>query len=124
MRFDAPITNERINADSMPECSATATPNNATNTVPSGVNPVKLVTKLATIQRNPSAENKDTTSIMPSASRPLAPTGLGSSTLIPMNSAKPLNNTINTQNKANKVIGCGNKLPNHSTVDKKRANQP
>lgn len=25
---------------------------------------------------------------------------------------------------ANKVIGCGRRLPNHSTVDKKRENQP
>jgi len=69
--------------DNRPECSATATPNKATNTVPKGANPVKLVTKPATIRRNPSPENNEITSITPSASRPGDPTGLGSGTLIP-----------------------------------------
>ncbi len=37
----------RIAADSRPECSAIETPSMATNTVPKGAKPVKLVTRLA-----------------------------------------------------------------------------
>ena len=95
----------RMAAESKPECSATLTPSSATNTVPKGANPVKLVTSPAIMRCKPSALNKLTTSITPSASRPGAPTGRGSIALNPNQSAIPLNTTIATANIANSVIG-------------------
>ena len=114
------MTRPRSAADIMPEYSAIPTPNNATSTVPSGTKPVKLVTRFSTIRANPSPFNRLTTSIIPSALRPLVPSGLGSITDTPKYdmTAESTNNSTDIQ--TNKITGCGNKLPSHSTPFKNR----
>ncbi len=70
------MTSPRIAAEIKPERSATPTPKRATNTVPKGVKPVKLVTRLVTIRCIPSALSKLTALITVSPS-------LGSTALTP-----------------------------------------
>nr|CSB29642.1 Uncharacterised protein [Vibrio cholerae]CSC96764.1 Uncharacterised protein [Vibrio cholerae] len=120
MRFEAPITRPRIAAESNPECSAMATPSMATNTVPKGAKPTKFFTKLVTISSNPSALSKLTTWIMPSAARPFAPSGRGSTTDSSKYPAIPEATSSTTQKMANNVMGWGNRFPKYSTPSRKR----
>ena len=70
------------------------------------------------IRRNPSPLISDTTRIIPSADRPTAPSGRGSTTETSHQSATPLASTRATENSTNRVTGCGNRLPSHSTIAK------
>ena len=110
----------RTAADKSPERSATPTPSIATSTTPNGAKLVKFVTRLVKIMRIPSAFNKLTARIMPSSATPRVPAGLGSSTASPIQPKTPERRTMPTARTANKVTGCGRKLPNHSTVSRKR----
>ncbi len=113
-------TMPRTAADKSPERSATPTPSIATSTTPNGAKLVKFVTRLVKIMRMPSAFNRLTARIMPSSDTPRVPAGLGSSTASPIQPNTPERRTIPRARTANKVTGCGRKLPNHSTVSRKR----
>src|SRR6056297_610803 len=108
----------RTMADSSPDFSATPTPSMATSTTPSGAKLTKLLTRLPKIIRTPSAFIRLTASML----APSAP-GLGSVTATPSQPNRPDSRTIEKASKANRVTGCGSRLPSHSTVSRKRVNQ-
>src|SRR5690606_8381418 len=105
------------------ERSAMPTPSIATSTVPSGTKPVKLVTRLVTIRLRPSGSSRLITRIMPSTARPSVPAGRGSGTLTPIQPNTPDTSKMASASSANRVTGCGSRLPSHSTVFSRRVIQ-
>ena len=116
----ADSTMPRTAADSRPERSATPTPSIATSTTPSGAKLVKLPTRLVKMRRMPSPLSRLTARIIPSSATPRAPAGRGSSTARPIQPKNPDRKTTPTARMANRVTGCGRRLPSHSTPSRKR----
>ena len=121
---EALSTMARTVADRRPDFSATPMPSMATSTTPSGAKPVKLLTMPVKMRRRPSPLSRLTAVIMPSSDRPGAPSGRGSSTDRPMAPNRPDRKTMPIASTANRVTGCGSRLPSHSTPSRKRVKAP
>lgn len=120
---EAPSTIPRTAAESTPDFSATPIPSIATSTTPSGANPVKLVTSPVKMRRMPSGSIRLTARIIPSSSRPEAPTGRGSTTARSIQANSPESSTMPNAKIANSVTGCGSRLPSHSTASRNRVKE-